>query len=56
MSLNMPHDGMTIRENLNARITVIHAILSPLYPAVTYDFLRHHLTVPLSEEIFARVF
>jgi hypothetical protein len=56
MSLQMPREGMTIRDNINARITVIHAILSPLYPVVTYDFLRQHLTVPLSDKIFATIF
>ena len=56
MSLEMPHRGMTIRDNLDERIAVLHAILSPLYPAVTYDFLKKHLTIPLSDKIFASVF
>jgi hypothetical protein len=38
---------------LDPRIALIHAILAPLYPAVTYDFLKQHLTVPLTDEIFA---
>jgi hypothetical protein len=56
MSLEMPRKEMTIRENLDARIAVIQAIVSPLYPAVTYDFLRQHLTVSLSDQILASVF
>jgi hypothetical protein len=53
MLLKSGHGETATRDNLDARIAVIQAILAPLYPAVTYDFLRQHLTIPLTDDIFA---
>jgi hypothetical protein len=52
-SLKGAHGETTTRDSLDARTALIHAILAPIYPAVTYDFLKQHLTIPLTDEIFA---
>jgi hypothetical protein len=43
----------TTPDDLDERIAVIHAMLTPIYPIVTQDYLWQHLTVPVTDEIFS---
>lgn len=51
-SLQRPVEGMTIDQNLDARIKIVHAILSPFYPEITFDDLEDNLTIPISDAIW----
>jgi len=56
MSLDLPRSDMTIEQNLDARLKVAHAILSPIYPEVTLSFLQENLTIPDSDALWKCVF
>jgi hypothetical protein len=46
-----PSAQMTPVENINARINIIHAIMSAIYPNITKEYLENNLDIPLSDAI-----
>lgn len=44
LALGLPTETMTWEENLNARLRVVHGVLSPFYPTATMEFLEDNLT------------
>jgi hypothetical protein len=56
LSLGLPSSDMTTVENLEARLRIAHAILSPFYPDVTMSFLKENLTLPESDALWNCVF
>jgi hypothetical protein len=44
-SLDLPRADMTIEQNLDAKLKIAYAILSPFYPEVTLEFLKDSLTI-----------
>jgi hypothetical protein len=55
-SFDLPRADMTFQQNLQARLRVAHAILSPLYPEVTLSFLEENLTIPESDALWQCLF
>jgi hypothetical protein len=52
LSLASPASEKTSMQNLEERFKIVHAILSPFYPEVTVEFLRHNLTLPDSDALW----
>jgi hypothetical protein len=51
IAIGLPTAEMKVMQNLDARLQVIHAILSPFYLDVTIAFLEENLTLPDSDAL-----
>jgi len=55
-SMKMPTSDMSVTENIDARLNIAHAILSPFYPEVTLEFLEDNLTLPDGDALWKLVY
>ena len=46
LSLAWPKEGMKFEENVERKLAIIHAILSPFWPGLTIQYLAEHLSIP----------
>lgn len=56
LSLKQPTPEMPRAQNIQARVKIAHAILSPFYPDVTEDFLEDNLTLADTDRLWRIVF
>ena len=56
LSLGLPSSDMPIEQNIEARLRLAHAILSPFYPDVTKSFLEENLTLADTDKLWSCVF
>jgi hypothetical protein len=56
LSFDRPRESMTFQQNLDARLKIAHAILSPIYPEVTLAFFEENLTIPDTDALWRFVF
>jgi hypothetical protein len=55
VSLGLPTSDMSVVQNIQARLKIAHAILSPFYPDVTESFLEENLTVADTDKLWSFV-
>lgn len=55
-SMKLPDKGMSVAENLDARIKIISAVLASAYPHITTEYLKNHLTIATSDAIWNSLF
>jgi hypothetical protein len=55
-SMTMPGPDMSLAENIDAKLSIAHAILSPFYPEVTLEFLEDNLTLPDADALWTLVY
>jgi hypothetical protein len=56
LSLQRPEAGMTLDQNIDRRLEITHAILSPFFPEMTIAFLEENLSIPDTDAIWRLVF
>jgi hypothetical protein len=56
LSLPRPKDDMSLGENIDARIRITLAILSPLFPDITAEFIHENMSIPDSDRLWNIVF
>jgi hypothetical protein len=56
LSLKRPTPGMPLDQDIECRLTLTHAILSPFFPEMTIPFLEENLSIPETEAILRLVF
>jgi hypothetical protein len=56
LSLDLPTSDMPVEKNIDARVKIAHAILSPFYRDVTESFLEENLTLADSDKLWNCVF
>lgn len=56
LSLRRPEASMTLDQNINRRLEITHAILSPFFPEMTIPFLEENLSIPDTDTIWRLVF
>jgi hypothetical protein len=52
LSLPRPQGDMSLGENVDARIQIILAILSPLFPDVTTEFIQENMSIPDTDRLW----
>jgi hypothetical protein len=56
LSLDRPQAGMTFEQDIDCRLKISHAILSPLFPEMTVQFLEENLSIPDTDKLWRLVF
>jgi hypothetical protein len=56
LSLPRPNDDMSLGENIDARIRITLAILSPLFPDITAEFIQKNMSIPDTDRLWGIVF
>jgi hypothetical protein len=56
LSLGLPSSDMPVEQNIEARLRIAHAILSPFYPDLTESFLEENLTLADTDKLWSCVF
>jgi hypothetical protein len=52
LSLPRPNDDMSLGENIDARIRITLAILSPLFPDITAEFIQKNMSIPDTDRLW----
>jgi len=47
---------MTLEENIGCRLKISHAILAPLFPELTMQYLEEHLSIPDTDALWRLAF
>jgi len=56
LSLPRPQGDMSLGGNVNARIRITLAILSPLFPDITAEFIQQNMSIPDTDRLWNIVF
>lgn len=56
LSLDRPRPGMTLQQNIECRLKIAHAILSPFFPEMTTQFLEENLSIPDTDALWRLLF
>jgi len=56
LSLEPPQPGLTFEQNIERRLRISHAILSPFFPDMTAQFLEENLSIPDTDALWRVVF
>lgn len=56
LSLKRPLEENTLEENIERRLHIIHAILSPFWPELTIQFLEQHLSISDTDTLWRLAF
>ena len=56
LSLDRPESGMTLEQNIECRLRISHAILSPFFPDMTTQFLEENLSIPDTDALWELAF
>ena len=56
LSLDRPHPGLTFEQNIERRLRISHAILSPFFPDMTMQYLEENLSIPDTDALWRIVF
>lgn len=56
LSLKRPHQENTLEENIECRLNIAHAILSPFWPELTTQLLEEHLSIPQADALWRLAF